>query len=89
MYVIADPKISTRITTRIKFSILLKPQLNYFFSAYSAAIFLSVFWIKPKITATIPITTIRPGTKPAPKDPVVISVPIWYTKKPMVYPVQS
>ena len=49
---------------------------NHFFSAYSAARFLSVFLIKATITATMAATTIRPGRKPAPKEPVVTRVPI-------------
>ena len=49
---------------------------NHFFSAYSATRELLVFLIKVTITATIAATTIRPGRKPAPTEPVVIRVPI-------------
>ena len=49
---------------------------NHFFSAYSAARDLLVLLIKKTITATMAATTIRPGRKPAPTEPVVISVPI-------------
>ena len=49
---------------------------NHFFSAYSAARDLLVFLIKVTITATMAATTIRPGRKPAPTEPVVIKVPI-------------
>ena len=45
--------------------------------AFSAASLASFFLIRLTITAAIAITTIRPGTKPAPTEPVVISVPIW------------
>ena len=49
---------------------------NYFFSAYSAARDLLVLLIREMITATMAATTIRPGRKPAPKEPVVTRVPI-------------
>ena len=52
------------------------PLKNYFFSAYSAARDLLVLLIKVTITATMAATTIRPGRKPAPKEPVVTRVPI-------------
>ena len=48
---------------------------NHFFSAYSAARDLLVFLIKVTITATMAATTIRPGRKPAPTEPVVTRVP--------------
>ena len=48
---------------------------NHFFSAYSAARDLLVLLIKVTITATMAATTIRPGRKPAPKEPVVTRVP--------------
>ena len=48
---------------------------NHFFSAYSAARDLLVLLIKVTITATMAATTIRPGRKPAPTEPVVIRVP--------------
>ena len=49
---------------------------NHFFSAYSADRDLLVLRIRAAITATMAATTIRPGRKPAPTEPVVIRVPI-------------
>jgi len=49
---------------------------NYFFSVYSAARDLLALLIWETITTTMAATTIRPGRKPAPKEPVVTRVPI-------------
>lgn len=58
-------------------------------SAYSFAILLFAFTIRCAMNAAIRITTIRPGMKPLPREPVVISVPIWYTKNAIVKPVAN
>ena len=47
------------------------------FSAYSCFRSLSAFRHSHTRTAANTITAIRPGTKPAPMEPVVIRVPIW------------
>ena len=53
--------------------------LNYFaaFRAFSAASFFPVLWIRYAMIAANTATAIRPPRKPAPKEPVVIRVPIW------------
>ena len=52
---------------------------NYFFplSAYSVLTFLSAWMHRYTTMAAITATAIKPPTKPAPKEPVVIRVPIW------------
>lgn len=45
--------------------------------AYSALTFLSDLTHRYTTMAAITATAIRPPTKPAPKEPVVIKVPIW------------
>ena len=47
------------------------------FSAYSCFRSLSAFRHSHTRTAANTITAMRPGTKPAPMEPVVIRVPIW------------
>ena len=50
---------------------------------------LFAFWIRYTIIAAKISTAIRPPTQPAPRAPVVINVPIWYTRKPTVNPVAN
>ena len=61
----------------------------YLLRAYSLDRFLSDFMHRYPITATIAATAIRPGKKPAPRAPVVIRVPIWYTRYATVKPVAN
>ena len=48
------------------------------FSFYTVSLF--ALRISTAITIAMATTTARPGRKPAPKLPVVIRVPIWYTR---------
>ena len=56
---------------------------NYL-AAVFAVLLLSALPIRETTTATITATATRPGTKPAPTEPVVITVPIWYTRNATV-----
>ncbi len=76
MYITAHPIIITRIAVIIIFANIKSPLFNYFFAAYSALSSLFVFAISAQIITTNATIAISPPTKPAPKAPVVISVPI-------------
>ena len=56
---------------------------------YCSANFLLLFLMIITIAATIATTAIRPGTNPAPRAPVVMNVPIWYTRNATTYPVAN
>lgn len=58
------------------------PPFFYFLplSAYAAARFLFVFRIRQTTIAANAATAMRPPRKPAPRAPVVISVPTWKTR---------
>ena len=72
-----DPLIGLLLSVRISREFNQRAAFAAALRAFSAASLASFFLIRLTITAAIAITTIRPGTKPAPTEPVVISVPIW------------
>ena len=72
-----DPLIGLLLSVRISREFNQRAAFAAALRTFSAAILLSFSLIRLTITAAIAITTIRPGTKPAPTEPVVISVPIW------------
>lgn len=81
IYVNEVPIIITRIIIIIKSSILQYPfHVRVFyagcFNEYSFLISLLAFIINPVTIAAITIIANKPGTKPAPKVPFVIKVPI-------------
>jgi hypothetical protein len=86
MYKVAPPTIARITTIVIKFAILITSNFYYatFFNAYSASKLLFAFQIRYIRTLAITAIAISPGTNPAPKLPVVIKVPIWNTKNPIV-----
>ena len=73
MYLMAAPRMTATTAMMITFVILL-PFASYLLSAGSASLF--TLRIRDTMMAAMAATTIRPGRKPAPKLPVVISVPI-------------
>ena len=72
-YLTANPSITKRLTIIKKFSIMYSYHTETDFFTFT---FRSALIHKYAITKTIPKTAISPGKNPAPKLPVVTSVPI-------------
>lgn len=87
IYATALPTRISKMPPTIKFAIVKTSCLksnDYACRLYSAPNSFSFLRISITRIAANTATTIRPGTNPVPIAPVVISVPIWYTRKATV-----